>query len=42
MTTGDDAAAQVGLADQALEAGDVDDAVAHISAAVRELTAAGD
>ena len=42
MTTGDDAAAQVGLADQALEAGDVDDAVAHISAVVRELTAAGD
>ncbi len=43
MTTiGDDAVAQVGLVEEALEAGDVDDAMAHLSAAVRELTAAGD
>ncbi len=41
-TTGDDAAAQVGLAAHALEAGDVDSAVAHLSAAVRDLTAVGD
>lgn len=41
-TTGDDAAAHVGLAGKAMKAGEVDDAAAHLSAAVRELTAAGD
>jgi tetratricopeptide (TPR) repeat protein len=41
-TTGDDAVAQVGLAEEALQAGEVDGAVAHLSAAVRQLTAAGD
>jgi tetratricopeptide (TPR) repeat protein len=34
--------AQVGLAEAAMEAGTVDDAVAHLSAAIREFTAAGD
>jgi tetratricopeptide (TPR) repeat protein len=41
-TTGDDAVARVGLAEEALKAGEVDDAAAHLSAAVREFTAAGD
>ncbi|MDQ3611028.1 MAG: hypothetical protein M4D85_05370, partial [Actinomycetota bacterium] len=43
MTTiGDDPVARVGLAEEALQAGEVDDAAAHLSAAVREFTAAGD
>lgn len=41
-TTGADAVAQLGLAEAAPQAGRVDDAVAHLSAVVRELTAAGD
>jgi len=39
---GDDPAAPLQLADEAMAAGDVDRAVAHLSAAVRALTAAGD
>ncbi|MDQ3738330.1 MAG: hypothetical protein M3337_04090 [Actinomycetota bacterium] len=38
----DDPAARLQLADEAMAASDVDGAVAHLSAAVRELTAAGD
>jgi tetratricopeptide (TPR) repeat protein len=41
-TTGEDAGAPVGLAEEALKAGEVDEAAALLSAAVREFTAAGD
>lgn len=41
-TTGDEAVAQVGLAEEAMKAGEVDDAAAHLSAAIRQFTAAGD
>ncbi|HVM15809.1 MAG TPA: hypothetical protein VM287_15960 [Egibacteraceae bacterium] len=41
-TTGDDAVAQVALAEGAMQAGEVEDAAAHLSAAIREFTAAGD
>lgn len=39
---GDDAVRQVELADEALKASDIDAAVAHLSGAIRGLTAAGD
>jgi tetratricopeptide (TPR) repeat protein len=42
MTTGGDAGAPVVPADEALEAGRIDEAVALLSAAVREFTASGD
>jgi tetratricopeptide (TPR) repeat protein len=41
-TTGEDAGAPVGLVGEALEAGQLDEAAALLSAAVREFTAAGD
>jgi tetratricopeptide (TPR) repeat protein len=41
-TIGDDAVSQAARAERALQAGDVDDARERLSAAVRELTAAGD
>ena len=41
-TTGDDAVAQVALTHEAMKASEVEDAAAHLSAAIREFTAAGD
>jgi tetratricopeptide (TPR) repeat protein len=41
VTSVDQPAGRTGLAEQALQAGDLDGAVAHLSAAVRDLTAAG-
>ena len=42
VTVGDDAVRQVELADEAMKASEVDAAAAHLSAAIRGFTAAGD